>query len=219
MTYSSNRKINKSFFLVLFLIPTLFFVTTSYDKGKSKDLKIGKKMPLSNRVMSDVDDENYALHDLFEKNGLVVVFSCNTCPFVVGNNNFEGWEKQYNELHQVAIDNNLGFVLVNSNEAKRDGDDSKAEMKKHHIDQGYSMKYLVDENSEIANAFGAKTTPHVFVFDSEAKLYYRGAIDNSVESNATENRPYLIEAIEGIAKNLELEDATTPPRGCSIKRK
>ena len=215
----SKRKINYSLFLLLLIVPTLHFVTTSYNKGKAKELKIGKKMPLSNHEMSNIDGEKVSLHGLKEENGLVVIFSCNTCPFVVGNENFVGWERQYNDLHNIAKDNKLGFVLVNSNTAKREGDDSIDKMKLHHESQNYTMKYLVDENSEVANSFGAKTTPHVFVFDENEKLFYRGAIDNSVESDKNENIPYLIQAIESLVKGEKLNVNTTPPRGCSIKRK
>ena len=60
-----------------------------------------------------------------KENGVIVVFSCNTCPFVVGSSYFPGWENQYNALHSLAQNNDLGFVLINSNEAKRDGVDMK----------------------------------------------------------------------------------------------
>lgn len=218
MVSLSNRKIIKLIFLVVLIIPTLFFVTTSFNSSKGKDLKIGKKMPLSSLEMKGVDGGNYALNDLTKTNGLVVVFSCNTCPFVVGNDNFEGWEKQYNDLHTFAKQNELGFVLVNSNEKKREGADSFEKMKTHHEEQGYTMKYLVDKNSEIANAFGAKTTPHVFVFNSSEKLVFRGAIDNSVETKKTDEEQYLIDVMNSMAKGEKIKNTTTPPRGCSIKR-
>ena len=101
-----------------------------------------------------------------KENGVIVVFSCNTCPFVVGSSYFPGWENQYNALHSMAQNNDIGFVLINSNEAKRDGVDSFEEMKKHAKKNNYLMSYLLDENSKLANFLKAKTTPHVFFFDA-----------------------------------------------------
>ena len=66
-----------------------------------------------------------------KEKGVIVVFSCNTCPFVVGSSYFPGWENQYNALYTLAQNNDIGFVLINSNEAKRDGVDSFEEMTKH----------------------------------------------------------------------------------------
>lgn len=181
-------------------------------------LKIGKKIPMMNAKMVGIDDQEYSLQGLMEETGLVVVFSCNTCPFVVGNDSFEGWEKQYNELYKKAKNAGLGFVLINSNEAKRDGDDSLEKMKEHAKEMGYKMNYLVDADSKLADAFGAKTTPHVFVINKLGKLAYKGSIDNSWDSKRTEDRPYLSEVIEALKNSTELKDEMTQPRGCSIKR-
>lgn len=189
------------------------------NKGKIKELKIGKKMPFAEYKMENIDGKEYVLKDLAEKNGIIVIFSCNTCPFVVGNDNFEGWEHTYNELHKIAKESSMSLVLVNSNAAKRDGVDSMDEMEKHAKDNDYTMKYLVDKDAQLADQFGAKTTPHVFLFKGDLKLAYRGMIDNSVDSKAEVKESYLLDAIRSISKNDKIETQTTAPRGCSIKRK
>lgn len=195
----------------------LLFQSSQLKKG-AKDLKIGKKAPLSSVDMIGADGETYNLNNLKQENGLIVIFSCNTCPFVVGNDNFEGWEGQYNSIHESAKKNKMGMVLINSNEAKRSGVDSKEEMKKHSDEMNYTMPYVVDKDSKLANAFGAKTTPHVFVFDKDKKLVYRGAIDNSVETEKTDLDTYLYNAIGNLIAGKTIETHTTPPRGCGIKR-
>ena len=88
-------------------------------------------------------------------------------------------------------------MLVNSNEAKREGDDSLEEMKKHAKEQGYfDFAYVVDENHVLADAFGATKTPDVFLFGADMKLVYKGAIDdNSKDKNAVEE-PYLHSFLE-----------------------
>ncbi len=205
-------------FIHVLALPTLL-ILFSFTLGKGKDgLKLGKKMPMADVEMTGTDDKQHSLESLRQKNGLIVVFSCNTCPFVVGNDNFEGWEKQYNALHEYAGANEIGFVLLNSNEAKRDGDDSLEKMKGHAENMNYQMPYLVDKDSKLADAFGAKTTPHVYVFDAESKLIYKGSIDNTYDSKREEDRSYLREVINHVATNSPLNDASTPPRGCSIKR-
>lgn len=203
--------------LLSIILPTFILLASFVIKGDD-GLKIGKKIPMMNVNMVGVDDQEYSLQELMKETGLVVVFSCNTCPFVVGNDSFEGWEKQYNDLYQEAKNAGLGFVLINSNEAKRDGDDSLDKMKEHATKMGYKMNYLVDTDSKLADAFGAKTTPHVFVINNMGKLAYKGSIDNSWDSKRTEDRHYLSEVINSLESSTHLNDEITQPRGCSIKR-
>lgn len=209
----------RAILLMGILLPTLLLTNSFSNKKGIKELKIGKKMPLSEIKMEDVSGTSFSLSELKEKNGIVVIFSCNTCPFVVGNDNFEGWEKQYNDLYDFAQECSMSFVLINSNEAKRPGADSMDEMKKHAAESEYKMRYLLDKDSKLADAFGAKTTPHVFVFDTDLKLRYRGAIDNAAESNNEKVLTYYYDALKSLSKEETIETNTTPPRGCSIKRK
>ena len=82
---------------------------------------------------------------------------------------------------ELAKKNNIGLVYINSNYKKRDGDDSYEEMKKHAKKMNYRFPYLLDEKSKLANSFGAKTTPHIFMFNSNLQLAYKGAIDDNYE--------------------------------------
>jgi thioredoxin-related protein len=183
-------------------------------------IKKGTALPLSDQQMIDVKtNSKMALKDYKKEKGLLVIFSCNTCPFVVGTPDFPGWERQYNRLFEQATKQNIGFVLVNSNEAKRGKEDSIEEMMKRAEDQGYKMPYLVDENSSLANAFGAKTTPHIFLFNGDLKLAYSGSIDNIWDNKRTEEIPYLANAMDALSQGKKNKPSATPPKGCSIKRK
>jgi hypothetical protein len=149
----------------------------------------------------------------------LVIFSCNTCPFVVGNGaKTEGWEGRYNGLAELAESLNIGMVLVNSNEAKRDGDDSFTEMKNHAKEAGYTMPYLVDEGSKLANACGARTTPHVYLYNSKLELAYRGSIDDNVNRAAEVKERYLEMAMTRMAEAKKIKTSETKAVGCSIKR-
>ena len=81
--------------------------------------------------------------------------------------------------------------MVNSNEAKRKGDDSFAAMKQRAADADYTMPYVVDQGSKLANACGARTTPHVFLYNKDLTLAYRGAIDDNVNKAEEVKEPYL----------------------------
>lgn len=170
-------------------------------------------------LMKTTDDRFTSLNDEMGSNGIIVVFSCNTCPFVVGSESFKGWEKDYNNLYQKAKEADLGFVLLNSNEAKRDGDDSFENMQKHKIEKNYLMSYLVDKDAFIANELEAKTTPHVYIFNHNKQLIYKGSIDNTWDSSRKEDVKYLEISMIEISKNVKLTYLETEPRGCSIKRK
>ena len=111
------------------------------------------------------------------------------------------------------------MALVNSNEAKRSGEDSIEEMKKHATERGYGeLAYLVDEKSALANAFGAKTTPHIFLFDKEWKLVYEGAIDDNSKDAKSVKAAYLKDALNNLKAGKKISPNNTKSIGCSIKR-
>ncbi|XOV65986.1 MAG: redoxin family protein [Fluviicola sp.] len=196
-----------------------FGLSSGQHSKLGKDgLAIGKKMPMGNYEMIGADDATYTLNDLKKDNGLIVVFSCNTCPFVVGSDSFEGWEGQYNTIYEKAQANNIGMVLVNSNAAKRDGVDSKEAMASHKEALGYQMPYVIDTDAQLADAVGAKTTPHVYMFDGKGKLVFKGSIDNSWDTKREQLETYLFDAIAAIGSGTDIPVNSSAPRGCSIKR-
>jgi thioredoxin-related protein len=182
-------------------------------------LRINDKAPMQNVEMKSINGSVYSLSSLKKDKGLIVVFSCNSCPFVVGADDFPGWEKQYDSLYNEALANNIGFVLVNSNEGKRAQADSYEEMIKHAKEQNYTMPYVVDEKAALADAFGARTTPHVYFFDQTFKLIYTGSIDNSWDKGRKSDEPYLFNAIKAQGKDKKIKPNTTEPKGCGIKRR
>ena len=113
----------------------------------------------------------------------------------------------------------MGMVLVNSNTKKRGHEDSMEAMAAHAAEKGYDCAYVIDQQNELADAFGARTTPHVFLFDTEMKLIYKGSIDDQYENkDRVATRFYLNDAIESAARNEKPDPAKTRQIGCSIKR-
>ncbi len=204
----------KSIFSIVFVFVSLTFSVFSQNKG----LKINDEAPLSDQKMKSVNGEEISVKDLNKENGVLVIFSCNTCPFVVGmkDGSFPGWERQYNDIQKLAKEKGFGIILVNSNEAKRPDEDSFEEMQKRAKEKAYEIPYVVDEKSVLADAYGAKTTPHVYLFNKDLKLIYTGSIDNSWDPKRKEDVPYLTNALNEFGGKIKVTESE--PRGCSIKR-
>lgn len=207
-----NMKIMKNL-LFLALILTTFSQVFSQTGSRLKVLDIGQKAPEADRKMVDISGETYTLNSLNGKKGLLVIFSCNTCPFVIN------WEDRYPGITTLAGSNGINTVLVNSNEAKRNGEDSMEEMKKHALAKGYNSPYVIDKDHKIADAFGARTTPHVFLFDKDMVLVYKGAIDDNNDDASAVKEKWLENALNALGSGKKIEPAETRNLGCSIKRK
>jgi hypothetical protein len=205
----------KYLYFLLLILPLLLAFNNDL-----KTLVPGEKAPLTDLDMQATDGKTYTLNDLAGEKGLVVIFSCNTCPFVLGSGAKEGWEERYNAIFEQAQNLQLGMVLVNANEAKRpEGGDAMADMIKRASEKAYQMPYVLDKNSQLADAFGARTTPHVFMFDAQFVLVYEGAIDDNVNAADAVKSPYLQWAMENLAHGRAITPSNTPAVGCSIKRK
>jgi len=196
--------------LILWIIAFIVPVFASFGNGP---LEIGSKAMHTNIKMLDVSGEKVSLSDAAKENGLLVMFSCTSCPFVLG------WEDRYNKIKEWADNNDVGMIVLNSNYKNRDGVDSYEEMKKQSSKNNYNFYYVVDEESKIANSFGGQTTPHVFLFDKDMKLAYKGAIDDNFKNANDVKQTYLKDALISLGKGKEIAVAETKPVGCSIKRK
>ncbi len=175
--------INATFIMILKVASAIALTAfTVMPHEPLPNLAIGSPMPAADVKMKDVGGKDLSLTDIMGKNGLLVVFSCNTCPFVIGSEGSEGWEGRYPELAAYSQRYGVGIVFVNSNEAKRDDGDGFADMQARYKEKKYSGSYVLDAGNAVADAFGARTTPHVFLFDKDMKLAYKGAIDDNVGS-------------------------------------
>ena len=192
--------------LVLLLSPLLSFNTS---KGT---LPIGSSLPKAELKLADISGRQVSMKDAMKKNGLLVMFSCNTCPYVIRN------QQRTKEACEYSLKNNIGVILLNSNEANRQDDDSFDAMKAYAGEQGYNWFYAVDRNNEVADAFGASRTPECFLFDKNAKLVYHGAIDDNPQNAGGVQRKHLKEAMDEMLSGKEVTVKESRSVGCGIKR-
>lgn len=195
----------------IFLILTLLIFVSTAFKPINPELAIGSPIPKQDKKMMDVNGKEISLAEVKNSNGLLIIFSCNTCPYVKLS------ETRIKEVAALAKKNKIGVILINSNESQRDTEDSFEEMKKYASSQSYDFNYVVDKNSELADAFGATRTPHCFLFDTNG-LAYRGAIDDNVRDANDAKEHFLKDAVIAVGSGKPVKTPSSKSVGCSIKR-
>ncbi|WP_207510886.1 thioredoxin family protein [Longitalea luteola] len=192
----------------LLLLPAMVFLSFTMKDP----LPLGSVVPKADNKLKDISGKEVTLNEAKKENGLLVMFSCNTCPVVINN------QTRTREICQFASKQNIGVVLLNSNEANRKSSESLAAMQEYAKGQGYNWYYAEDKNNELADAFGATRTPECFLFDKNGKLVYHGAIDDSPSDAAGVTRVHLKEAMNEVVSGKEVSVKQSRSVGCSIKR-
>ena len=178
----------------------------------SDPLSLGSEMPKATVKLKDVSGKEITMKDAAKGKGVLVMFSCNTCPYVIKN------QERTSVIAEYAQKFDVGVIILNSNEAQRAGDDSFDEMKAYAKDQKYKWNYVVDKDHEVADAFGANRTPECFLFDKDFKLVYHGAIDDNPSDENAVGRHHLKEAINEVAAGKPVSVKESKSVGCTIKR-
>jgi peroxiredoxin len=168
-------------------------------------LAIGDTAPA--HELPDTDGKQHALHE--DGTTTVVVFTCNHCPYALA------W---HDRLAGVADDYDVRFLAVNPNDAERYPGDSYEAMQMRVAEENWTIPYLRDEDQEAARAFGAQTTPDVFVLDGEGRLRYRGAPDSD-HRDPSQDAVWLREALDAVLAGEDVARPETDPVGCSVKWK
>ena len=163
-------------------------------------------------ALPGVDGSTHSLADYAGADVLVLVQSCNHCPYVLA------WEDRLNAIQREYADRGVTIVAFNSNDATTHPGDSFENMVEHAREKDYAVDYLHDEEQSLARALGAERTPEVFVFDRDRRLRYHGAIDDSRDVAAVSQR-YLRDALEAVLDGREPEVTDTAAVGCTVKWK
>lgn len=190
------------------LIIAVLFSITSLAQG----YKVGDKA--LNFKLQNIDERMLALSDYENEKGVIVIFTCNHCPYSVAyEDRIIALDKKYKEL---------GFpvVAINPNDPISYPEDSFENMKIRAKEKGFTFPYVFDEDQEIYPVYGAKKTPHVYLLENKNNDFYVayiGAIDdNSKDAEAVEET-YLANAIDALLDGKKPEPSVTKAIGCSIK--
>jgi alkyl hydroperoxide reductase subunit AhpC len=119
---------------------------------------------------------------------------------------------------EYAKTQSFGVIVINSNEAQRNNQDSYAAMQQYAKEQDYNFPYVTDKDSEVANAYGATRTPEVFLIDNTNKVVYKGAIDDSPGDASAVKQLFLKQAIDAVATGNTITVKESKSIGCTIKR-
>lgn len=182
-------------------------------KTPSTMLELGTKAP--NFALSDATSgRSVSLSDFKEKKGLLVMFICNHCPFVIH------VQKKLAEIGRIYPEKGISVVGISANDVATHPDDSPEKMKTVARENGYTFPYLYDESQSVAKAYKAACTPDFFLFDNSMKLVYRGQLDDSRPgSNVPVTGKDLIAAMDALLAGKSVSQEQRPSLGCNIKWK
>ncbi len=172
-------------------------------------LQLGESAPEFN--LPGVDGKSCSLSDFAEAKLLVVVFSCNHCPYVIGS------EDRMNAFYADYESKGVAMVAIASNETENHPTDSFEHMKERAREKGFQFSYVRDESQETARAYGALRTPHYYLFDADRKLRYTGRMDDNPRNPGQETTHELRDAVDALLAGKEPAEPLTNPIGCNVK--
>ncbi|MFZ5947223.1 MAG: thioredoxin family protein [Stygiobacter sp.] len=176
----------------------------------TNNLKIGSPAPHFNLL--SVDGNYYSLESFKNKKLLIVIFSCNHCPYVQAyEERIKNIQNDYKEFLQI--------VAINSNDEIAYPEDSFEEMKRRSKERNFNFPYLRDESQEVAKAYDTTHTPEIFLFNEERKLIFHGKIDDNWQDEKNVRSKYLRNAIDEYLAGKKISVPETFTIGCTIKWK
>ena len=184
-------------------------------------VELGTKAPAF--ALRSTEDQEVSLNDFIDAKGLVVMFICNHCPYVIH------IAPALASLSEQYMQKGIRFVAINSNDTDAYPADSFEKMKEEKTSRGYKFPYLLDETQEVAKRYTAACTPDIFVFDQQHTLVYRGQFDDTrpfrissgnYDSNKTPSDGGALKvALDNILSGTKISEEQIPSLGCNIKWK
>lgn len=171
---------------------------------------------VKNFTLNNVDGKPVSLNDYASQEGVIVVFTCNHCPYA------KAYETRVMELDKKYKTNGYPVLAINPNDPVREPDDSPENMKKRSAEMDYSFPYLFDVSQQVAKDFGATRTPHVYLLKSNNGKFtveYIGAIDDNTDEPAAVKTKYVENAIKSLKTGEKPAVNYTKAIGCTIKWK
>jgi peroxiredoxin len=164
--------------------------------------------------LKNVDGEMVSMADYDDAEGFLVIFSCNTCPYVVA------YEDRMIELHEKYEPKGYPVIAINPNDESLSPGDSFEKMQERARDKNFPFAYVYDESQDIVNAYGATRTPEVYLLQKQGEdlvVRYIGAIDNNYRDAEEVTQRYVEDAVDALLVNQQIAEASTKAIGCTIK--
>lgn len=203
----------KSILLILITLPIWIAGSSSRFAGSSaKGYGVGDLV--ENFTLKNVDGKLVSLEDYKNSKGVIVVFTCNHCPYA------KAYESRIMDLDKNYRSKGYPVLAINPNDPSIVSDDSYEKMQELAKEKGYTFPYLIDEKQDVFPKFGATKTPHVFLLHHTAEGFmvkYIGAIDDNYEDAASVKNRFVENAIQAIETNQNPDPSVTKAIGCSIK--
>lgn len=178
---------------------------------ESSQIQLGSKMPSFR--LNDANGISYSSQQLLGKNGLLLAFTCNHCPYAIA-----VWPR-FIELSQYAIKHDINVTAINPNIHPDYPLDSPEEMKIKINEWKIPFPYLVDESQSVARDFDAQCTPDIYLYNGKCELVYHGRIDDNWQNEQKVTKQELKHAIQALASGQSISTNQKPSMGCSIKWK
>jgi hypothetical protein len=176
-----------------------------------ESIEIPLETTLPSFMLSDPDGRSYESSSLFGEKGLLIIVTCNHCPYAKA-----VWPRAI-RIGEYARTLGIHSAAINPNINPAYPDDSPAEMKKKILEWKIPFPYLIDADQTVARSLQAQCTPDVYLFDSRQKLVYHGRIDDNWLDESKVTREELKEAITALAQGIPVPAQQLPSMGCSIK--
>ena len=171
-------------------------------------LDIGKQAP--DFKLPATDGQTYALND-FKESFLVLFFTCNHCPYVIGS------DENTRQIADRFKEKDVRFVAINSNSKNTYEEDSFEHMVERMDEFNFPWLYLHDESQAVAEAYGALKTPHFYVFDAERNLVYTGRAIDTPRAWEDSKTHELVDVLEELTAGKPVSVSITNPIGCNVK--
>jgi peroxiredoxin len=197
------KKLSLSLILALFTAALIHAEVKPGDKAIDFSLK-------------NVDGTTVSLSDYSDQKGVILIFTCNPCPFA------KAYEQRIIQLHENYAEQGFPVVAVNPNDDELSPEDTFESMKARAKEKGYPFPYLKDETQEVYKAYGATRTPHIFLLENKGGTFsvaYIGAIDDNAMDASSVDHKYLEQAIRSVSAGESPDPVSTKAIGCTIKTK
>jgi len=194
------------------LVLAVFALATAFTIGPDNGYRVGDAA--SDFALENVDGKMVSLADYPDAKGYIVVFTCNTCPYSVAN------EDRINALDKKYKSKGYPVIAINPNDPAAVSDESMEKMKVRASEKGFTFPYLLDVGQKVYPKYGATKTPHVYILKkSKGKniVRYIGAIDDSSRNPDNVSEKFVENAVDALLTGKKVSKTYTRAIGCSIK--